>query len=249
MILWGAPNRVATLAGVAAGVRLEHLTNTLASETPYAVIVIGAVLVGLWFSNILFDLKVPHYISRKIGHSAGGLGFLLTAFLFSTAWWPIILTASFAVLLSAARIVRPSTFRGVGGTGRAPNVMAELWFAWIAIPVYAVAWLWLDMPLVAVSCMLFMAWGDCVTGLVRSQVYGKPVKGLWGSAAMLLVCLAISWAFIEPFWIGLVASAIATVTEWAFGDAGIIKWADDNWAIPVLSLATILGLSAASGIL
>jgi dolichol kinase len=94
------------------------------------------------------------------------------------------------------------------------------------------------------SVLLFMAWGDCVTGLVRFKVYGKPVKGLWGSVAMLAVCLAISRAFVAPFWIGAVASAIAVATEWAFGDAGIIRWADDNWAIPVTSLAGILGLLA-----
>jgi dolichol kinase len=70
--------------------------------------------------------------------------------------------------------------------------MAEVWFAWIAVPVFAIGWLWLDQPFVTISCLLFMAWGDCVTGLIRAQVYGRPVKGLWGSAAMLIVCLGIS---------------------------------------------------------
>jgi hypothetical protein len=40
---------------------------------------------------------------------------------------------------------------------------------------------------------------------------------------------------------------VAVATEWAFGDVGILKWADDNWAIPLLSLATILGIMALSG--
>ena len=217
------------------------------AEFPYAVIVIGAVLVGLWLSNTLYDLKVPHYISRKIGHSAGGLGFLVTVFAFSSARWPIILAFSFGLLLWLARLLRPHTFRGVGGSGRNPNVMAEIWFAWIAVPIFAVGWLWLNKPLIAVSCLLFMAWGDCVTGLIRSEVYHKAVKGWWGSLGMLLVCLIISWAFIKPFWIGAVGSVIATITEWSFGDVGWIKWADDNWAIPVISLASILGIAAATG--
>jgi hypothetical protein len=42
---------------------------------------------------------------------------------------------------------------------------------------------------------------------------------------------------------------VAVATEWAFGDAGIIKWADDNWAIPVTSLASILILLALTGAL
>ena len=57
-------------------------------EAPYAFLIAGAIAVGLYISNILYDLKVPHYISRKIGHAAGGLGFLLSIFLFSSGWWP-----------------------------------------------------------------------------------------------------------------------------------------------------------------
>jgi hypothetical protein len=45
------------------------------SEIPYAMIIRGVALVGLWISNILSDLKVPHYLSRKIGYSAGGHSF------------------------------------------------------------------------------------------------------------------------------------------------------------------------------
>jgi dolichol kinase len=127
--------------------------------------------------------------------------------------------------------------------------MAEVWFALVAVPVFAVGWLWLNRPFVAVACLLFMAWGDCVTGLIRFKVYGRPVKGLWGSLAMLFVCLAISWAFLKPFWIGAIGSVVAVVTEWAFGDVGIIKWADDNWAIPIISSAGILGLLAITGTL
>jgi len=216
-------------------------------ELPYAIIIAGAVLVGLWISNTLFDLRVPHYISRKIEHSAGGLGFLIAVFVFSSAWWPMILTGFFSLSLWIAHSRRPDTFRGVGGSGRNAKSLSEVWFALIAVPVFAVGWLWLNQPFLTVSCLLFMAWGDCVTGLVRSEVYGKPVKGLWGSLAMIVVCLSISWAFIQPFWIGAVGSVIATAVEWSFGDVGIFKWADDNWAIPVFSLATVSGISAVTG--
>jgi hypothetical protein len=55
-----------------------------------------------------------------------------------------------------------------------------------------------------------------------------------------VVCLAISWAFIQPFWIGAVASAVAVGVEWAFGECGVVKWGDDNWAVPLSSLGVIL---------
>jgi phytol kinase len=225
---------------------MRFFSGNMLSELPIVVLITGVVLVGLWISNIVYDHGVPHYISRKIGHGAGGLAFLV-AFVLSSSGWPIILAAGFGALLLVARLVKPSAFRGVGGTGRSHKVLAEVWFAWVAIPVFLISWLWLNKPEVAIASLLFMAWGDGVTGLVRSQVYNRPVKGLWGSLAMLFVCLAISWVFIRPFWIGIAASIVAVVTEWAFGDCGVFKWADDNWTIPLISLGTILGLMAIVG--
>lgn len=217
------------------------------AEIPYLILIIGAVMVGLWTSNILYDLKVPHYISRKIGHSAGGLGFLICALLFSEGWWTLILAVGFVLLLGGAKFLKPDAFRGVGGTGRPGSIMAEVWFPLSAIPVIGIGWIWLDRPLAAISCLLFMAWGDAVTGLVRSQVYGRAVKGSWGSVAMFITCLIIAGAFVEPFWAGAITALVATVIEWTCGDVGIIKWADDNWAIPVVSAATLFGILALAG--
>lgn len=218
------------------------------AEIPYVVLIAGAVLVGLWMSNILYDLKVPHYISRKIGHAAGGMGFLLCAFLFPSGWWALMLAACFVAMLWVARVVKPDTFRGVGGSGRPTEAMAEVWFPLASIPVIGVGWIWLGEPLITISCLLFMAWGDCITGLIRSQVYGKAVKGFWGSVGMFAACLIIAWCFIEPFWIGAVGALVATITEWACGDIGIIKL-DDNLMIPLVSCATVFGILALIGAL
>lgn len=216
------------------------------NEVPYVVLIYGAVIVGLWISNILYDLNVKQYLSRKIGHFAGGMGFLIAVLVFSTGWWPLILTASFLLALLLARLVKPDMFRGVGGSGRLSS-FSEIYFPLAALPVIIVGWLWLARPLTAVACLLFMAWGDGVTGIVRSQVYGRAVKGLWGSAAMLVCCLGIAWAFVHPFWVGAVGAAVATIVEWASGDVGVLKWADDNWTIPVMSCAVVFGLLVATG--
>jgi len=220
------------------------------AEIPYIVLITGAVLVGLWISNILFDLKVPNYTSRKIGHAAGGLGFLLCAFLFSSGWWPLILAAGFVGLLGGARLIKPDTFRGVGGTGRPTEAMAEVWFPLASIPVIGIGWIWLGEPLTTIACLLFMSWGDCVTGITRSQIYHKAVKGLWGSVAMFITCLIIALCFIEPFWVGAVGALVATATEWACGDVSRVKWlrwADDNLMIPLTSCATVFGILALIG--
>jgi phytol kinase len=223
----------------------HYFTNT-AAEFPLVLLIAGAVVMGLWVSNIVYDQGVPNYISRKIGHGAGGLAFL-ASYVLSSSIWPIIISGGFTALLLIAHLMKPETIRGVGGSGRNDKILAEVYFPLAAVPVYAVAWLWLKQPAAAVASLLFMAWGDGVTGIVRSQVYKGPVKGLWGSVAMLGLCLSVSWVFIHPFWIGAIATVLATLTEWAFGEHGIFKWADDNWAIPVVSLAAILGLMALSG--
>jgi phytol kinase len=216
------------------------------ADLPLVLMVAGAVLAGLWVSNIVYDRGVPNYISRKIGHGAGGLAFLVSYNL-SSAWWAIIVSLGFSLVLLLAHLLKPDIIRGVGGSGRNKDILAEVWFPLVAVPVFAISWLWLKQPGVAVACLLFMAWGDGATGLVRSQVYHQPVKGLWGSLAMFIVCLNIAWIFVFPFWIGLVASIAAVLTEWAFGEKGVIKWGDDNWAIPVVSLVAILGLMTLSG--
>lgn len=142
----------------------------MSAEVLYAAIVVGVALAGLLLSNLLYDRNVPQYLSRKVGHSAGGLAFLLGVLLFSSAWWAIVLSALFGVVFVSARFVRPNLFRGVGATAGNPNKFSEVWFAWIAVPVFGIGWLWLEQPFVALTCLLFMAWGDCVTGIVRARV-------------------------------------------------------------------------------
>lgn len=221
------------------------MASGMIAEIPFVVLIAGAVLVGLWISNILFDLKVPHYTSRKIGHAAGGLGFLLCALLFSSGWWTLGIATAFVIMLWGARFVKPETFRGVGGTGRPTEAMAEVWFPLASLPVIGIGWIWLDKPLIAIACLLTMAWGDCCTGIVRSQIYGKAVKGVWGSVAMFFVCLVIAWCFIEPFWwVGFSVAVGATITEWACGDVSKIRWLrwlDDNLAIPLVSFGIAIG--------
>ena len=208
------------------------------AELPYAILILGAVLVGLWMSNLFLDLGVPQYLSRKVGHGVGGVGYLLSAFMFQEPWWPLILSGGFTLLLAGARVVKPRAFRGVGGSARA-HALAEVWFPLSSTAVLAVGWGWLGRPLVAVACILMMCWGDMLTGIVRSQVYKREVKGNWGSVAMLAVCLLLAWAFINPFWLGVAAALAATAAE-RFMPISRGFW-DDNWAIPLVAAAIVFG--------
>jgi phytol kinase len=227
---------------------LAFFSPNMAADIPLVVFSGAVALAGLWLSNIVYDRQVPNYLSRKIGHAAGGFAFLASFFV-SSAGWPIVVALGFGALLLVGRLVRPDYLRGVGGTGRSVKVLAEIWFPLVAVPVYAISWLWLGKPAVAVASLLFMAWGDGITGLVRSQIYHKAVKGPWGSLAMLAVCLTISGFLIRPYWIGAAASAVAVAAERTFGEYGILKWGDDNWAIPLTAMGAILGLMALTGTL
>jgi len=202
------------------------------SELPFVILIAGATIVGLYLSNLMYDYQVPQYISRKIGHGVGGMGYLLSVLLFSTPWWPIFLSGGFALLLGGARFIRPSTFRGVGGAGRT-HALAEVWFPLAGTLSLVVGWAWLGNPWLAVVPILFMAWGDMLTGLIRSRVYGREVKGNWGSLGMIVACLLIG-ALFTPYWIAAVGAVVATAVE---KHTGLSRtWVDDNYTIIVSSL-------------
>ena len=219
---------------------MPEATVPVVQEIPYMVLISGVVLVGLWLSNILYDLKVPHYLSRKVAHIAGGAGFLLFVLLFKEPWWPIVVSGLFVLLMGGARLFKPLTFRGTGGGGR----FSELWYPISGLLVFAVGWAWLNQPMLSILCFLSMAWGDSATSIVRYKVYGKPVKGFWGSVAMFFTCLIIAWCFVQPIELGIIIAIGATIAEYLCGDVSRVRWLrkiDDNLAIPIISLIILFG--------
>ena len=205
-------------------------------EAPYALLIAGAALLGLYLANLLFDLNVPQYISRKLGHLGGAVAFLLCPFLFSSFEWPLILTTGFTLLLLYARLFKPETFRGVGGSGRL-GALAEIHFPATGIVLIGVLWGMFDQPWLAIVPLTFMGAGDAITGLIRSKVYGREVKGNWGSLGMLVTCLTLAY-FIQPYWIGAVGAVTAVLAEKYTTTSQFI---DDNLSIP-LSSALVMAL-------
>lgn len=208
----------------------------MAAEIPFAILIAGGALLGLYLANLLYDYGIPQYISRKLGHLGGCVGFLLCPLLFSSFHWPLILTAGFTALLLYARAFKPGTFRGVGGSGR-PNAFAEVHFPATGIVIIGICWGLMDEPWLAIVPLTFMGAGDAITGLIRSKVYGREVKGNWGSVGMLATCLVLAY-FIHPYWVGVAGAITATVAE---RFTPTTKYADDNLTIP-LSSALIMGV-------
>lgn len=216
------------------------------AELPFILLVAGIVLVGLYLANRFLDLKSPQWLTRKVGHLSGFVGYLLSVYMFSSFIWPFILSISFTLLLGITRILKgPSIFRGVARTG----AMAEVYYPLTGTLILGVVWGIFDKPFVAVACIGMMGAGDAITGIVRSEFCSTPQKHWSGSVAMLFCSLLLAWAFIAPFFIGAIAAVGATLAEWLCGDVGKIHWLDDNLAIPIISAAIAIGGLYALGLL
>ena len=210
--------------------------DSLIAELPYAILIAGAALLGLYLANLFYDYKIPQYISRKLGHLGGAVGFLLCPFLFTSFWWPFILTIVFTGMLLYARMFRPETFRGVGGSGRI-EAFAEIHFPATGVVLIGVLWGIFGQPWLAIIPLTFMGAGDAVTGLIRSAVYHREVKGTWGSLGMLITCLVLAY-FVQPYWLGVAGAVAATLAEKFTPTRHFI---DDNLTIPLFS-ALVMGL-------
>lgn len=208
----------------------------MVAEIPYVILIAGSALLGLYLANLFYDSGIPQYISRKLGHLGGCVGFLLCPLLFQTFWWPFILTIGFTLLLLYARAFRPRFFRGVGGSGR-PQALAEIHYPATGIVLIGVLWGVLGQPWLAIIPLAFMGAGDAITGLIRSKVYGREVKGNWGSVGMLATCLLFAY-FIQPYWIGAIGALTAVIAE---RFTKTTKWVDDNLTIPLAS-AFVMGV-------
>ena len=206
------------------------------AELPLVILIAGAALLGLYLANLFYDYNIPQYIGRKLGHLGGAVAFLLCPLLFDNFLWPLILTSGFTVLLLYARLFRPRAFRGVGGSGR-PEALAEVHFPATGVVTIGILWGVFNQPWLAITPLIFMGVGDAITGLIRSKIYGKEVKGNWGSLGMLVTCLVLAY-FIEPYWIGVVGAIVAVLAE---RFTKTTRYVDDNLTIP-LSSAFVMAL-------
>lgn len=208
------------------------------AEIPFAILIAGAVLIGLYLANRFLDLESPQWLTRKVGHLSGFAGYLLCAYMFSSYVWPLILSAGFTLLLASTRILRgPSIFRGVARTG----TMAEIWYPLSGTIVLGTVWGVFDKSFVAVACIGMMGAGDALTGIIRTKFCSTPQKHWSGSVAMFFCSLLLGWCFIHPFVIGVIAAIGATLAEWLCGDVGKIHWLDDNLAIPIVAAGIACG--------
>lgn len=192
-------------------------------EWTYGLLLSTGLLAGFGLSNLAHSHGLPFYLSRKVAHGAAGLATLPFPFVFESAFYPSLLSGSFFLLMLITH--RSELFHGFVRKGR----LSELHFGLTAFLCFLSLW-GLD-PWLATVPVLFVAFGDGITGVIRARVYKREVKGAWGSVAMLLVCLLIAVPTLGLA--GIVGAVVGTLAEKQ-------PWVDDNLAIPVVAVAAML---------
>lgn len=166
------------------------------------------------------------YFGRKVIHLlAGGVVAILLPYLFHEPILPLIM----AILLSLF-LYLPHRTGKLMYWFQDPNNEYEVHFTIMWGLVVFFLWFIDNTFWLAVIPILFMAWGDGVTGIVRNFKYKKRVKGWEGSVAMLVVCVPIGMRF---GWAGILAAILATLAEKQ-------RYIDDNITVPLIAIAVLL---------
>lgn len=195
-------------------------------------------IIGIYLSNFAFDSGIRHWISRKIAHLFGAMGYVVAIMVFDSWVWPFILSITFTCAILALRLFYPLVIRGIGGNIR--SSLSEVAYPLSGSLVIAFGWGAMNQPLVSLACICMMGIGDAVTGIIRSRFCDHQQKHLSGSIGMFLCCWVISLMFIPGILAGFTTAMAATLAELIFGDSGKIKFLDDNLMIPTVSLSVAL---------
>ena len=203
----------------------------LANVWPATIIFVLAIA-GMLSSNIAFYNGIPFYISRKVAHFGAVVPILLMPVFFEEWFFPVGLSASLALVVFIGNRMRLT--EGFAKEGRLSDILFP-----VAVAI-TIGLLWHKGPWIAVVPAVWLSLGDGITGLVRMKVYGREVKGNWGSVACLLVCVGSGLALGVPALAAMVGSALATLAERVSGDSeGAILRIDDNLSMPLIGAAAL----------
>ncbi|MDG6928111.1 MAG: dolichol kinase [Nitrososphaerota archaeon] len=207
----------------------------LVADIPSTIIMIVWVLAVIYLiAKLFYNIAVSHgyssqsgaYFGRKVIHLlAGGVVAILLPYLFHEPVLPLIMAA-----MLSAFLYLPHRNGKLMYWFQDPNNEYEVHFTIMWGLLVFFTWFIDSTFLLAVVPILFMAWGDGVTGIVRNFIYKKRVKGWQGSVAMLVVSVPIGMLY---GWAGIIAAVLATLAE----KQGYI---DDNITVPLVAIAVLL---------
>ncbi|MEM1626717.1 MAG: phosphatidate cytidylyltransferase [Sulfolobaceae archaeon] len=193
---------------------------------------IWVAFVTLYISKII-SLKTNSYVARKSIHIlGGGVVAILSPFLFSSPLVPIV--ASY-LIMSYLLVTRKygkflKWFQDESNKGEVYfsfSFGTILLILWIISPEY---W-YTNEVWIGILPLVYMSFGDGITGIIRNYVYKRRRKGFWGSIGMLILCTTIGFYLFGI--IGLISGVVATIAE-------LSEKIDDNITVPFSSFIFLI---------
>ena len=202
------------------------------SDLVYAVLLTAYNAFIILYVSRKTSQRFGSYVARKTIHMlSAGVSVAFAPFVFSDWQMPLLLGSLMIVFTILGHIRKPYNWFQIGGN------YADVYFT-VACTVLLVAF-WNYNVWIGVLSALFLAWGDGLTGIVRSFVYKKRNKGVWGNIAMFLVCVALGILMNGRVgYAGLIGAVFASIVE-------KFEPIDDNISIPfgsaiLMTLVSIL---------
>ncbi|MGB9703369.1 MAG: dolichol kinase [Candidatus Micrarchaeia archaeon] len=166
------------------------------------------------------------YFGRKIIHLfAGGLTAILLPFYLNEPLLPTLLAIGFAIMTYTTHKINKLMY-----WFQDPENMYEVNFCLVWAGIIFSTWFIDKSFWLGVIPVLFMAWGDGITGIIRNLKYSKRTKAWEGTFGMLALDIAIG----SKLGIAGVIAAILT----AFVER--IEFLDDNLSVPLVALLILL---------
>lgn len=200
------------------------ITSLFAAWVVFVILYVSKRVYGLAIRKKL-DESSARYVSRKTIHIlAAGVVAVLVPFVYKEAWTPFVLSLALTAELILARRFKMMSWFQESSNFYEVN-FTVMWGASILI-----GWL-LDKNLwLGVLPAIYMSIGDGVTGITRALISKKRHKGVEGSLAMLAAVLPFS---LVLGYAGITSSFVGTLAEKQ-------KYIDDNIAVPLASLLTLI---------
>ncbi|MEA3458152.1 MAG: hypothetical protein U9R21_05685 [Candidatus Thermoplasmatota archaeon] len=167
-----------------------------------------------WMINRNIKKKDAIYYDRKLVHIfAGGIIALIVPF-FSDSIYPLF----FGVILSVFTYISHKKGKMLYWFQTDDDINDVSFCLMWGVAVY-VLWVIMGNPWIAIIPLVFMAFGDGVTGIVRNAIFKKRTKHPIGNVFMLALCIPMGYILTylsgipEMAMWGVVAAIVASVVE------------------------------------
>lgn len=204
------------------------ITGLLFSWVIFVATVLTKTLYGIMKKKGV-DHYVAIYYNRKVIHMlAGGVCALAVPFVFRTAILPLIMA-----MLLAIFIYTPHRLGKIMYWFQTNENAYEVSFCIMWGIIISLGW-WLSGGnyWFGVLPVLFMSFGDAVTGIIRNYVYRRRTKSWWGNLAMAALSMSLGTILGIA---GVIAGGVASFVE-HFEFYPI----DDNVTVPSVSFLILM---------